>query len=29
MQFLRTWLLDHIGEHDRAYAGFLRDKGVR
>ncbi len=29
MQFLRNWLLDHIGEHDRAYAGFLREKGVR
>jgi hemerythrin-like metal-binding protein len=28
MQFLRTWLLDHIGEHDKAYASFLREKGV-
>ena len=28
MQFLRTWLLDHIGAHDKAYAAFLRGKGV-
>ena len=28
MQFLRTWLLDHIGQHDRSYAAFLKEKGV-
>ena len=28
IQFLRTWLLSHIGAHDREYAGFLRGKGV-
>lgn len=28
MQFLRTWLMDHIGVHDRQYAPFLIEKGV-
>jgi hemerythrin-like metal-binding protein len=28
MQFLRRWLLDHIGAHDQQYAPFLREKGV-
>ncbi len=28
MQFLRNWLFDHIGSHDRQYAPFLREKGV-
>ncbi|MBZ5610026.1 MAG: bacteriohemerythrin [Acidobacteriia bacterium] len=28
LQFLRTWLLDHIGEHDKQYSTFLRAQGV-
>jgi hemerythrin-like metal-binding protein len=28
MQFLRTWLMDHISAHDQAYASFLKEKGV-
>lgn len=28
MQFLRTWLLDHIGTQDKEYAAFLKGKGV-
>jgi hemerythrin len=28
MQFLRNWLVDHIGSHDKAYAGFLKEKGL-
>lgn len=28
MQFLQTWLLDHIAVHDRKYAAFLHEKGV-
>jgi hemerythrin-like metal-binding protein len=28
MQFLRTWLLDHICGHDKGYSAFLREKGV-
>lgn len=28
MQFLRTWLLDHICVHDKKYSVFLREKGV-
>jgi hemerythrin len=28
LQFLRSWLIDHVGEHDQKYAEFLRQKGV-
>lgn len=28
MQFLRSWLVDHICIHDRQYSGFLKEKGV-
>ena len=28
MQFLRTWLIDHICSSDKAYAGLLKEKGV-
>ena len=28
MHFLRNWLLDHIGECDKAYAAYLKGKGV-
>jgi len=28
MQFLRSWLLDHICDHDKRYAPFLKEKGV-
>jgi hemerythrin-like metal-binding protein len=28
MQFLRTWLVDHIGDDDREFAEFLKGKGV-
>jgi len=28
MQFLRTWLLEHICEHDKEYSPYLREKGV-
>lgn len=28
MQFLRTWLLDHICVHDKGYAALLKEKGV-
>lgn len=28
MHFLRTWLLDHIGGHDQAYAAFLNERGI-
>jgi hemerythrin len=27
--FFRTWLLDHILEHDRSLANFLAQKGIR
>jgi len=29
LQFLRNWLLDHIGDHDKKYSNFLRRKGAR
>ncbi|HTR37929.1 MAG TPA: bacteriohemerythrin [Bryobacteraceae bacterium] len=28
MQFLRSWLVDHICAHDKQYGGFLKGKGV-
>jgi hemerythrin len=28
MHFLKTWLLDHIGAHDKEFAAFLKEKGV-
>ena len=28
MQFLRSWLVDHICAHDKQYSGFLKEKGV-
>jgi hypothetical protein len=28
MQFLRTWLINHIGGRDKSYAPFLVEKGV-
>jgi len=28
MQFLRTWLLDHICVHDKEYSVFFREKGI-
>jgi hemerythrin len=28
MQFLRSWLVDHICAHDKQYSAFLRGKGV-
>ncbi len=28
MVFLRNWLFGHIGEHDKEFAAFLREKGV-
>jgi hemerythrin len=27
--FLKTWLLEHILEHDRSFANFLARKGIR
>lgn len=29
VQYLKTWLINHINGSDQGYSGFLRDKGVR
>ena len=28
MLFLKTWLVDHIGDQDQQFAAFLKEKGV-
>ena len=28
LQFLRSWLVDHICDHDKEFSGFLKSKGV-